>query len=205
MPRAWLGQRGAMGRFTATSYVTDVLEPWNLAPGGRGLDLWNVKYLLVHPQIPYTAERLNREFALDLEQAYLGPDGRLLRNRHVLPRVRLAGRGTVTVRGRCATRWLLEIDAPADTTLLLADPMFPGWCARVNGKREPIRSRTGTPIQVDVPAGRHEVEISYEPLSFRLGVAAAGFALALLGVIVWRGRPSRPESGPRLNPGSRAG
>jgi len=185
-PRAWLREREAMGRFTSTNIVTDVLEPRNLAPGGRALDLWNVKYLLLHPQLPYTAKRLNSEFGLDLEESYLGSDGRLLRNRRVLPRARLRGEGTVHVTERRTTRWRLDVDARESTVLLLANPMFPGWRARVDGKRAPIASRTGTPIEVRVSAGRHTVEISYEPLSFRLGAGMCVAALLVLGMIVWR-------------------
>jgi len=185
-PRAWLREREAMGRFTSTNIVTDVLEPRNLAPGGRALDLWNVKYLLLHPQLPYTAKRLNSEFGLDLEESYLGSDGRLLRNRRVLPRARLRGEGTVHVTERRTTRWRLDVDARESTVLVLANPMFPGWRARVDGKRAPIASRTGTPIEVRVSAGRHTVEISYEPLSFRLGAGMCVAALFVLGMIVWR-------------------
>lgn len=204
-PRAWLREREAMGHFTGTSYVTDVLEPWNLAPGGQALDVWNVKYLLLHPQLPYSAERLNREFGLDLEEVYLGDDGRLLRNRRVLPRARLAGEGAVIVRVRHATRWRLEVNAPADSTLVLANPMFPGWRARVDGRRTPIASRIGAPIEVGVPGGRHFVEIRYEPLSFRIGMGMCVAALVVLGAIAWRGRLSRPRIEGESDPGSRAG
>jgi hypothetical protein len=204
-PRAWLRERGAMGRFTGTSYVTDVLEPWNLAPGGRALDLWNVKYLLLHPQLPYTAERLNRDFGLDLEEAYLGEDGRLLRNRRALPRVRLAGEGTVILRARDATRWRLEVDVPTETTLVLANPMFPGWRARVDGTRAPIASQTGTPVEIRVPAGRHTVDVRYEPLSFRLGIGMCLAALVVLGATIWRGRLRRSGFEGESEPGSPAG
>jgi len=201
-PRAWLREREAMGRFTSTSIVTDVLEPRDLAPGGKALDLWNVKYLLLHPQLPYTAERLNSELGLDLEESYLGSDGRLLRNRRVLPRARLRGEGTVHVTERRATRWRLDVDARESTVLVLANPMFPGWRARVDGKRALIATRTGTPIEVRVPAGRHTVEISYEPLSFRLGAGMCAAALFVLGMIVWHigwagrlaARPPRGET-----------
>jgi hypothetical protein len=203
-PRAWLRERETMGRFTSTNIVTDVLEPRNLAPGGRALDLWNVKYLLLHPQLPYTAKRLNSEFGLDLEESYLGSDGRLLRNRRVLPRARLRGEGTVHVTERRTTRWRLDVDARESTVLVLANPMFPGWRARVDGKRAPIATRTGTPIEVRVSAGRHTVEISYEPLSFRLGAGMCAAALFVLGMIVWHigwagrlaARPPRGETTP---------
>jgi hypothetical protein len=190
-PVGWRKAREAIGHFTTTSYVTDVLEPWNLAPGGRALDLWNVKYLLVHPQLPYTAEQLNHQFGLDLEEVYLGEDGRLLRNRRVLPRARLEGEGVVRVVEARATRWLLEVDARAKTALILANPMFPGWQARVDGRPASIGSAVGSPVRVGVPAGRHAVEIEYGPLSFRLGVGMACAALLFLVTMAWCGRNSR--------------
>jgi hypothetical protein len=193
-PRAWRKERDAMGHFTSTSTVTDVLEPWNLAPGGRALDLWNVKYLLLHPQLPYTAARLNREFGLDLEEVYLGADGRLLLNRRVLPRARLEGGGEVRVEEAYATRWLFRVTARADTWLVLADPMFPGWQADVDGRPAAIASAVGSPIRVAVPAGRHVVGVEYRPLSFRLGVGLACAGLVVLGAVVGRGaRANRPD------------
>jgi hypothetical protein len=191
-PRAWRKEREAMGHFTRTSTVTDVLEPWNLAPGGRALDLWNVKYLLLHPQLPFTADRLNREFGLDLEEVYLGDDGRLLLNRRVLPRARLEGGGEVRVEEAHASRWLLRVSALAETQLVLADPMFPGWEADVDGRSVAIASAVGSPIRVAVPSGRHVVEVEYRPLSFRLGVGMACAALLVLGAVVWRGARANP-------------
>ena len=118
--------------------------------------------------------------------------------------MRLGGEGTVAVRGRDATRWRLEVDAQADGTLVLADPTFPGWRARVDGTSAPIASRIGAPIEVRVPGGRHLVEISYEPLSFRLGVAGAAVALVVLAVVGWCGRRPRPRFEEELDPGSPA-
>ncbi len=179
-PLAWRRQREAIGRFTSTGYVSDVLEPWNLAPGGAALDAWNVKYLLLHPQLAYDAERLNREVGLDLEEVYLGPDGRLLRNRRVLPRVRLLGPGSVRVLERTPLTWRLAVAAAEPATLLLADPWYPGWQAQVDGRPAALAGPVGAPIQVAVPGGRHSVVIRYRPRSF-----AVGLALAAAGVIAF--------------------
>ena len=176
-PREWRVERAAIGRFTRTAYVSDVLEPWDIAPGGEALDRWNVKYLLVHPQLAYDADRLNREFGLDLEEVYLGVDGRLLRNRRVLPRARVTGSGTATVLHHTPTRWDLGVDARAPATLVLANPMFPGWVASVDGQRAEIASPVGRPIEVALPTGSHTVVLLYRPLSLRIGVVLCGVGI----------------------------
>jgi len=83
-PRGFRERRREIGRFTRTPTVTDVMEPWDLASGGRGLDFWNVRYLLLHPRFEFDAETFRARLGLDLEEVYSGPDGRILRNQCAL-------------------------------------------------------------------------------------------------------------------------
>jgi hypothetical protein len=179
-PAGWRRQRAAIGRFTSPR---DVLEPWNLAPGERGLNFWNVKYLILHPDAPYGAEALREKWGLDLEEVYSGPDGRILRNRQVLPRARIVGAlGTVRIEERLPTRWTLQARLSSPGALLVANPVFPGWRARVDGRTVSIAAAPGSPIEVRLPAGQHEVELSYSPASFWLGLAVAAVSLAALWI-----------------------
>lgn len=177
-PAGWRRERSAMGRFTSTVTVSDVIEPWDLAAGGAALDFWNVKYLLLHPQLPYPPWRLNRELGLDLREVYNGPDGRILENRRVQPRVRLNTGGEATIEVSRPTRWKLVIDAAADDVLIVANPFFPGWRVELDGKPVRLHLRPGEPIQLPVPAGRHEVELLYRPRSLLLGLSLAGLGAA---------------------------
>jgi hypothetical protein len=185
-PRAWRASRAGIGAFSRHRNVTDVLEPWDLAPGGAALDAWNVKYLLVHPQLDWNAETLNRGFGFDVEEVYGGPDGRLLRNRRVLPRVRLDGDGAVVGIERTPTRWSMEVVAAGPATLVLANPHFPGWSAVLDGRPVAERPAAGAPWRVAVPAGRHVVEVRYRPASFRAGLILAGLAAVSLASWAWR-------------------
>ena len=105
------------GRFRGVPTHTDVLAPWDLAPGGAELDAWNVKYLLLHPQFAFSAPTLNDRLGLDLVEVYSGPDGKLLENRRVRPRARVErdGReeGEVRIVERSSTRWLFEVTSPS--------------------------------------------------------------------------------------------
>ena len=187
-PAAWRRSRGAIGRFADVPTQRDAIEPWDLAPGGAALDDWNVKYLLLPPQFAFGAAELNSRKGLDLETVYEGPDGRILRNRRVRPRVRLDVPGEVRLAERAPGLWRTEVRADRPGTLVVADPFFPGWTARVDGASVPAGGRPGEPMAVAVPAGTHRVELVYAPASFRLGV---GVALLSLAVLLSIARPSR--------------
>jgi hypothetical protein len=69
--------------------------------------------------------------------------------------------------------------------LIVSDPMFPGWRARVDGAPAAIAAAYGALRGVVVGAGEHVVEMTYRPLSVYMGgaLSAAGItgclALAL--------------------------
>ena len=195
-PAGWLRRREAMGRFTALPMVTDVLEPWDLEPGGEALDFWNVEYLLAHPQLGLTPEGWGRSLGLDLEVVYDGPDGRVFQNRRVLPRVRCEGGGEVRLLERTPLRWLVATDAPAGDRLVVADPWFPGWRVLVDAVEVPLDLEPGAPIEVPLAPGRHRVEVVYQPRSFRLGLwlAAASLALLLAWMVLFPATPRRRSS-----------
>jgi len=64
--------------------------------------------------------------------------------------------------------------------LLLADLFYPGWQARVDGKRVSILRADGVLRAVYLPAGEHTVELIYRPASFFIGGI-----ISLGSVAVW--------------------
>ena len=72
----------------------------------------------------------------------------------------------------------VETDANKQQVLLLTDPYYPGWVARVDGSPTRIYRADYTFRGVYVPAGKHKVTFTYEPDSFKIGI---GFGL--LGVL----------------------
>ncbi len=191
-PAGWRRARAAIGRFADLPTQKDAIEPWDLAPGGSGLDDWNVKYLLLPPQYGFGAETLNAKKGLDLEDVYSGPDGRILRNRRVRPRVRLQGTaGEVRVRARAPGLWRIAVRAEADGALVVADPFFPGWRARVDRAESPLTAVPGEPMSVRLPAGPHEVELDYRPASFQAGVGVAGIAALVVALLFGKKSPMR--------------
>ena len=190
--RAFRVERERVGRFRGVPTHTDVVAPWDLVPGGAELDAWNVRYLLLHPQFAFSAPTLNEKLGLDLVERYAGPDGRLLENRRARPRARVEreGReeGSVEVVERSPTRWLLDATSPSGGTLVVANAGYPGWEARVEGRRVEVGGGVGRRQEIPVPAGRVRVELAYRPRSFRLGLLLAAVSGALLALVAVAGR-----------------
>lgn len=199
-PREWRNRRATLGAFGVVPAVTDALEPWDLARGGRALDDWNVKYLLMAPHIGFDADVWSRTADLRLEEIYAGPDGRILRNLRVRPRVRLGGDGAVAVAERTPTRWRLRVTTTDATELVVADPWFPGWRLELDGERVPLDLHPGDMISARIPPGRHQVEVRYAPASLHIGLALAAASLALLAAwgLRLRDRADVPTDGKML-------
>lgn len=192
---AFRAEREKAGRFRGVPTHTDVVAPWDLAPGGAELDAWNVKYLLLHPQFAFSAPTLNEKLGLDLVEIASGPDGKLLENRRVKPRARVErnGReeGSVAIVERTPTRWVFDSTAPAGGTLVVANAGFPGWEARVDGRPARVGGGVGRRQEVEVAPGRHRVELAYRPVSFRLGLLVSLLSAAALALPALRRRLQR--------------
>jgi hypothetical protein len=93
---------------------------------------------------------------------------------------------------------MLIVGPGAPAWLVLTQPWYPGWHARVKGVVQPIRRANHAFGAIELPAGRCRVELDYDPPAFKL----AGW-LALAGILVTSGwvlasrsaqRPTAPTS-----------
>jgi len=128
-------------------------------------------------------------------------------------RVPLDAPGTaVTVAHPAAGTWRMVTDAKGPALLRLRLTAVPGWQATLDGRPLATGSWSrGAMIEVDVPAGRHVVELHYWPDLFTIGIVMSGaVALAFLtaaGVVAVRRRAaprgvSGPPDGSRGGPGT---
>ena len=90
----------------------------------------------------------------------------------------------------------VEVDAELDcaATLVIADPYFPGWLARVDAAAADLRPFQDALMQLELPPGRHKVELFYRPGSAILGAAmtaAACGACAIALLFLLRRRQGR--------------
>ena len=97
-----------------------------------------------------------------------------------------SGAGSVQLLRFDADYLRLEARASQNALLFLADLIYPGWIAYVDGKETPIYRANYLFRAVYVPAGQHTVEFVYRPRSFRLGVLITLLAsLATVGTLAW--------------------
>ncbi|MFN8532284.1 MAG: 6-pyruvoyl-tetrahydropterin synthase-related protein [Dehalococcoidia bacterium] len=75
----------------------------------------------------------------------------------------------------------LDVTAAQPAPLRLHVFFFPGWTARIDGQSVPIRPTTKLGLlTVDVPAGTHQVDLSFGPTALRL----ASLLVSLVGLSV---------------------
>jgi hypothetical protein len=86
---------------------------------------------------------------------------------------------------------ILKVTADRAGWLFQSDTWYPGWTAQVDGNPASIYPANVAFRAIRVPAGEHEIKISYQPRSFFLGVGLTfltGFCL--IGWSVYRSRRS---------------
>ena len=80
-------------------------------------------------------------------------------------------------------RLTLHVDPGTVSRLELHVGAFPGWSARIDGRRLRLRSLFGDELQATVPAGAHTVVLTYRPKRWVEGTWAAIAALVALALV----------------------
>jgi hypothetical protein len=102
-------------------------------------------------------------------------------------RVLAAERGTGSIR--------IEAESLGPALLVVQDAFWPGWRATIDGQPAEILAADFLVRAVRWPAGRHRLEMTYDPPELRLGLAlsaAGAVLLLLLAALAWRRPPPVP-------------
>lgn len=92
----------------------------------------------------------------------------------------IAGRG-VRIERDSPNR--IRIAAAGPGIVILADAYYPAWRAEVDGETAELMTAGGWWRAVAIGPGIHTVEMAYDPVLFRIGLAVAVLALAAYGVM----------------------
>ena len=85
-------------------------------------------------------------------------------------------------------RLRIEAESPGDGLLVVNDAFWPGWKASIDGSPVPILAADGLVRAVSWPAGRHLLEMRYEPSEVRMGAMLSAIGIAALAALAWAGR-----------------
>lgn len=81
----------------------------------------------------------------------------------------------------------------ADALLAVSEMWYPGWSARVDGEPAEVLRVDYLIMGVQVPAGRHVVELVFDPASLKIGMTVSAAALVVVvGLAAWPWRRRRP-------------
>ena len=85
-----------------------------------------------------------------------------------------------------------EVNANDVSLVVLSQSFYHLWRASVDGKSAPLLRANLAFQAIQVPAGRHRVELCYVDNYFRLGLTISTFSLVLCA-IVWFAAPNEPR------------
>jgi len=104
----------------------------------------------------------------------------------------------VTFEMRAPEHLVLSVDTPMDQLLVLSEVYYPGWRAMVDGVETPILRADVALRAVPVRAGTHRIEMIFDPLSVKIGIAVTVMTLVAgaIGMVIalWLGREQNWET-----------
>jgi hypothetical protein len=103
------------------------------------------------------------------------------------------GEGTLTWKEESPHRISLLVDAPAESTIVVARNALEGWRAVCEGRSITLSSSREGLLRLSVPSGAHRVDLAYTPPGLLAGAAltAAGLLTLAGSVFLARGDASR--------------
>lgn len=99
---------------------------------------------------------------------------------------------TIQLKSYDANRLVYDVSSPKDGVVVFSEIYYPGWQATIDGQPVDIARADYILRAMNVPAGKHTIEMWFDPQSLHLteNIAYASLALLLIGVMVlmWSNR-----------------
>lgn len=92
------------------------------------------------------------------------------------------GESEVNILDYAPERIVVAVTVGADAYLVLSEVYYPGWTATVDGRPAPIERANFAFRAVPLTAGGHQVELRFDPASWRIGLG-----ISLVALLAWLG------------------
>ena len=110
---------------------------------------------------------------------------RIWEYKEALPRAWFSTDGKVTIRRYEPSLVELDVNSSERGMVVLSDTYYPGWVARVDGRNASVERVHDALRGIPVEGGNHTVILTYEPISFRLGLAGSGLGIIVIVCVMW--------------------
>lgn len=179
----------------------EALEKWGVQFGwdGRARDFFFTPSAGSRAQAVFAAETSSGAAAAALRW-WAAPAGTVFLERAVVsaPATNVGGsQRTLTISSYDAERIDVAWGLPKVGWLVLAEPWFPGWRARVAGEWVDVQPANGWMRAVTVPAGADTVRLEFRPRSLIFGACVSAGTVAALLVGWWWTRRNNPSPAAR--------
>lgn len=94
-----------------------------------------------------------------------------------------ATKGSAAILYYSPRQIMISSSSSAPSLLFLADTYYPGWQAKVDGKRTEILKAQGTFRAIALNPGNHVVEFSYTPATWQIGLYISSAAIVFTVII----------------------
>jgi hypothetical protein len=149
------------------------------------LNLTGVRYLVTGYPQDYIVPLKKEKFKLVFEKDQI----RIYKNNSSWPRAFLLSDDKIIpakILSYEPNQVKIHTDYPQETQLVLTDTFYPGWEARLDGIKIPIKLHQGVFRSLVIPAGTHDIEFRFKPKSVRVGaIISLTTILALILILVW--------------------
>lgn len=170
---------GRLLQLDTAGRVSSAIIPKNSPQTMSLLNLLGVKYVVqgvVHGAAPWELQLWN--YPDQFTNIYEDESYQVFLNKTAQPRAYLVNGGMANIKAYTPQKIIIEVDSAQNNTLILSDSYYPGWRATIDNQTTRI-NRTDVALRsVDVPSGYHTVTMTYQPLSFTLGLATSIISFA---------------------------
>lgn len=175
---------GRLLQLDTAGRVSSATIPKNSPQTTSLLNLLGVKYVVqgvVHGAAPWELQLWN--YPDQFINVYEDERYQVFRNNKAQSRAYLINGGQAEITTYTPQKIVIEVDSAQNNTLILSDSYYPGWRAMVDDQAIRINLTNAALRGVDVPAGQHTVAMTYQSLSFTLGLAISIISLICLALL----------------------